>query len=260
MNGTYGQVVSLAEVIEVRVAVTNRRGQVRRRPDEVRWLRGARLKYGPEVEIVDISPNGILIRSHREFSANDTVVLELRAMTGTFLFVRRSAPVLSTSRLAIRIFSTVPRTRVASSNGVRREFPGVTYDVTIKIEHLLKHADLIPLLRDTGCLFVTSAVESIDDEVLEKLEKGHTRSDFVRAVALCREARLTLSPTFIPFTPWTTLEGYVELLGRADSRPRARRAGRADPARHPAARDRGISRCWTFQTSAKRSRHSTRRR
>jgi hypothetical protein len=88
----------------------------------------------------------------------------------------------------------------------------VTYDVTIKIEHLLAHADLLPTLRDTGCLFVTSAVESIDDRVLEHLRKGHTRRDFVRAVSLCREAGLTLMPTFVPFSPWTTLEGYVELL------------------------------------------------
>jgi radical SAM superfamily enzyme YgiQ (UPF0313 family) len=95
---------------------------------------------------------------------------------------------------------------------VSQEFPGVSYDATIKIEHLLEHADLIPLLRSTGCLFVTSAVESIDDAVLERLQKGHTRGDFIRAVTLCREAGLTLSPTFIPFTPWTTLEGYVELL------------------------------------------------
>jgi radical SAM superfamily enzyme YgiQ (UPF0313 family) len=92
------------------------------------------------------------------------------------------------------------------------EFPGVSYDATIKIEHLLAHAALIPLLRDTGCLFVTSAVESIDDTVLERLQKGHTRRDFIRAVTICREAGLTLSPTFIPFTPWTSLEGYVELL------------------------------------------------
>jgi radical SAM family protein len=93
-----------------------------------------------------------------------------------------------------------------------REFPVVSYDAIIKIEHLLQHADLIPLLRDTGCLFVTSAVESIDDAVLERLQKGHTRSDFIQAAMLCREAGLTLSPTFIPFTPWTSLEGYVELL------------------------------------------------
>ena len=93
-----------------------------------------------------------------------------------------------------------------------REHPGVTYDVTIKVEHLLQHADLLPLLRDTGCLFVTSAVESVDDAVLEKLAKGHTRSDFVRIVEMCRQIGLTLSPTFVAFTPWTTLESYLDLL------------------------------------------------
>ena len=95
---------------------------------------------------------------------------------------------------------------------VGREFPGLSYDVTIKIEHLLTHADLLPTLRDTGCLFITSAVESIDDAVLERLRKGHTRADFLRAVALCRQVGVALSPTFVPFTPWTTPDGYVELL------------------------------------------------
>jgi hypothetical protein len=84
--------------------------------------------------------------------------------------------------------------------------------VTIKIEHLLKHADMLPLLHDTGCLFVTSAVESIDPLVLNALQKGHTREDFVQAVARCRKAGVRLSPTFVPFTPWTTPAGYVELL------------------------------------------------
>ena len=92
------------------------------------------------------------------------------------------------------------------------EHPGVTYDVTIKIEHLLAHAEMLPLLRETGCLFVTSAVESVDDAVLERLLKGHTRADFVRAVALCRDAGVTLSPTFVAFTPWTPIDGYLELL------------------------------------------------
>jgi radical SAM superfamily enzyme YgiQ (UPF0313 family) len=92
------------------------------------------------------------------------------------------------------------------------DHPGLTYDVTIKIEHLLKHADMLPLLAATGCLFVTSAVESIDPVVLRQLRKGHTREDFVQAVALCRQAGVRLSPTFVPFTPWTTSAGYVDLL------------------------------------------------
>ena len=95
---------------------------------------------------------------------------------------------------------------------VAAEFPGLSYDVTIKIEHLLKHPEMIPLLRGTGCLFICSAVEAIDDAVLRHLRKGHSRSDFVEVTRLCREAGITLVPTFVAFTPWTTLEGYVELL------------------------------------------------
>jgi radical SAM superfamily enzyme YgiQ (UPF0313 family) len=96
------------------------------------------------------------------------------------------------------------------------EFPGVTYDATIKIEHILKHASLLPVLARTGCLFITSAVESLDDRVLEYLAKGHTRADFLAAVDRCREAGIALAPTFVAFTPWTTLEGYNELLCTLD--------------------------------------------
>ena len=96
--------------------------------------------------------------------------------------------------------------------GFRRDFPQATYDVTIKVEHLLRHVDMLPVLRDTGCIFVTTAVESVDDGVLAKLEKGHTRADFERAVRLCREIGIALAPTFVPFTPWTTIEGYLDLL------------------------------------------------
>ena len=95
---------------------------------------------------------------------------------------------------------------------VAGEFPELSYDVTIKIEHLLEHDDMLPLLRETGCLFITSAVESIDDSVLVHLRKGHTRADFVRAAALCHDAGVILAPTFVPFTPWTTVGGYLELL------------------------------------------------
>ena len=93
-----------------------------------------------------------------------------------------------------------------------REFRAVTYDVTIKIEHLLKYEKQLPALRDTGCLFVTSAVESVDDAVLKFLDKGHTREDFLRVVKTFRGLGMTLHPTFVPFTPWTTVHGYLDLL------------------------------------------------
>lgn len=94
-----------------------------------------------------------------------------------------------------------------------RRFPSLTYDATIKVEHLLKHAEHLKTLRETGCLFVTTAVESVDDSILARLEKGHTQADFRRVAALFQDAGLALSPTFVAFTPWTTVEGYAELLG-----------------------------------------------
>ena len=95
---------------------------------------------------------------------------------------------------------------------LHREFPHVTYDAIIKVEHLIAHRELLPLLSATGCMFITSAVEAVDDEVLAKLDKGHTRADFILAARLCRDAGLTLVPTFVAFTPWTTIDGYMDLL------------------------------------------------
>ena len=95
---------------------------------------------------------------------------------------------------------------------LHREFPKLTYDVTIKVEHLLQNAELLPTLRETGCLFIVSAVESLDDAVLKKLDKNHTREDVFRTVELCRKAGITLQPTFVPFTPWTTMDQILDLF------------------------------------------------
>lgn len=91
-------------------------------------------------------------------------------------------------------------------------FPQLTFDATIKIQHLLNRAELLPVLREFGCLFVTSAVESVDDGILDYFDKHHTRADFERALTLCRASGISLAPTFVSFTPWTTLDGYLDLL------------------------------------------------
>ena len=109
-------------------------------------------------------------------------------------------------------FFNGPTHALAIVDALAREFPGVTYDVTIKVEHLRQQAAALPRLRDTGCAFVTSAVESFDDQVLAKLEKGHTHADFVGVVRHCASIGLALSPTFVAFTPWTTVEGYCAQL------------------------------------------------
>ncbi len=91
-------------------------------------------------------------------------------------------------------------------------FPDLSFDATIKIQHLINHAELLPALKVAGCLFITSAVESVDDSVLEHLAKNHTRADFEAALQLCRDVGIFMAPTFVPFSPWTTLESYLDLL------------------------------------------------
>ena len=97
---------------------------------------------------------------------------------------------------------------------MHERYPSITYDATIKIQHILQCAHLLAVLKETGCLFITSAVESIDDKVLQYFDKEHTAADFTRAVQLLRHHDVALAPTFVPFTPWTTLAGYIALLQR----------------------------------------------
>ncbi|MDE2847101.1 MAG: CUAEP/CCAEP-tail radical SAM protein [Gemmatimonadota bacterium] len=90
--------------------------------------------------------------------------------------------------------------------------PGLTFDFTTKIEHILRHPSFFPEARHLGGIFVVSAVESVSDRVLERLRKGHTRDDIVRALAILREADLPMRPSLVAFTPWATLDDYLDLL------------------------------------------------
>jgi radical SAM superfamily enzyme YgiQ (UPF0313 family) len=111
-------------------------------------------------------------------------------------------------------FFNGPTQGLRLARALHEAFPHATFDATIKIQHLIDNAELLPELRHSGCLFITSAVEAVDDDILRLLAKNHTGRDFDRAVALTRAAGIALAPTFVAFTPWTTLEGYIALLER----------------------------------------------
>jgi radical SAM superfamily enzyme YgiQ (UPF0313 family) len=95
---------------------------------------------------------------------------------------------------------------------VNAEFPELTWDFTAKIEHLLERRGLFPEFAALGCLFVVSAVESLSDQVLRILDKGHTRADVAEALAVVRDAGITLRPTWVPFTPWASRADFLEIL------------------------------------------------
>jgi radical SAM superfamily enzyme YgiQ (UPF0313 family) len=92
------------------------------------------------------------------------------------------------------------------------EFPYLTFDFTTKVEHILEHRGLISELAEYGATFVVSAFEATSDAVLAKLHKGHTLADMDAALAILRAAGLAPQPTWMPFTPWTSLDDYLHLL------------------------------------------------
>lgn len=109
-------------------------------------------------------------------------------------------------------FFNAPSHGLRICRALREEFPEVTFDVTIKVEHLLEHRRFLAELAEVGCVFIVTAVESISDLVLAHLAKGHTQQDVEMALARLDEHGLAMRPSLLPFTPWETLDGYRALL------------------------------------------------
>ena len=109
-------------------------------------------------------------------------------------------------------FMNGPKHSLAILRAMHDEFPDVTFDATIKVEHILERRALMPELAALGCAFVVSAVESLSANVLRHLAKGHTRADVAEALAVLDAAGIPMRPTFVAFTPWTTADDYLDLL------------------------------------------------
>ncbi len=109
-------------------------------------------------------------------------------------------------------FLNGPTHALAVARAIHAVHPALTFDVTIKVEHILRHAAIFPELRALGCLFVVSAVESLSDAVLAHLAKGHTREGAFEARRIVEAAGIAFRPSFVPFTPWTTLPDYLDIL------------------------------------------------
>ncbi len=115
-------------------------------------------------------------------------------------------------------FLNGPTHALRVARALHSEFPDVTFDATIKVEHILKHREVFPELRELGCIFVVSAVESLSDAVLKHLDKGHTKADVATALDIMASAGIPLRASLVAFTPWTTLEDYLELIDFVEAR------------------------------------------
>lgn len=114
-------------------------------------------------------------------------------------------------------FLNGPKHSLGIVRAMHDEFPDLSFDITTKVEHILKHAAIMPELVAQGCAFVVSAVESLSDMVLAHLEKGHNRADVFRALEILRSCGIPLRPSLVSFTPWTTLDDYLDVLDFVDA-------------------------------------------
>jgi Radical SAM superfamily len=102
-------------------------------------------------------------------------------------------------------------------HALHEQFPEITFDCTVKVEHVLRYGGLRyesvwPEFAAAGCVFVVSAFESVDEAVLTRLDKGHTPADAARAVGVLRASGIDVRPSWLPFTPWTTRSDLIALL------------------------------------------------
>ena len=109
-------------------------------------------------------------------------------------------------------FLNAPRHSLRVVRSMHGRFPGLTFDCTTKVEHILRHESIWPEMAGAGCLFVVSALECMNDEILARLDKGHTARDARRAVELLRSHGIESRPSFLPFTPWSDFRDIFDIL------------------------------------------------
>ncbi|HSG05515.1 MAG TPA: radical SAM protein, partial [Nitrospiria bacterium] len=95
---------------------------------------------------------------------------------------------------------------------MHERLPALTFDFTAKIQHVLEYRGSLPALKEAGCVFIQSAVESLNDRILGILKKEHTRVDVLEALALTRGSGIALRPSLVSFTPWTSADDYLDVL------------------------------------------------
>jgi len=109
-------------------------------------------------------------------------------------------------------FLNGPKHSLRVVRAMHEEFPELTFDFVAKVEHLLTRGEDLPEFAAAGCLFIITAVESLSDRVLTILDKQHTREEVVQSIKRVHDAGIAIRPTWVSFTPWTTLDDFIEVL------------------------------------------------
>jgi len=82
--------VCLADEIDIPVHLdSNRRVHERIKASDLQWLRSARIKYGADLNVLDLSVGGMLLETETPLSPNSNVVVELTGSTSPILIPSR---------------------------------------------------------------------------------------------------------------------------------------------------------------------------
>ena len=155
LKSTDLKVVCLADSIVEGYEDSERRGHMRLGVDDVRWLRSARLKYGPDVRVLDISAGGILIETDSQLRPDANIVFEL------------SGP-----KDLVLVPSKVLRCRVASFADVVR-YPGAcSFMRPLEIPDLLKQA-MTTGTATTAPAAASQPASTLWQKVIARFHDGH---------------------------------------------------------------------------------------
>jgi hypothetical protein len=114
-------------------------------------------------------------------------------------------------------FLNAPAHSLAILERAHADHPEITFDATVKVQHILEQRDIWPKLAGMNLIFVVSAFESVDPRTLEILDKGHTVEGMAAAIDIMRSTGIHVRPTWLPFLPWTTtgdVAGIFEFVER----------------------------------------------
>jgi hypothetical protein len=90
LNVPFPQVVCIADSTEVSVgADSDRRVHRRLKVNDLHWLRAARIKYGAEARILDISAGGVLLETKSALEPDANVIVEVTGPDGPILIPSR---------------------------------------------------------------------------------------------------------------------------------------------------------------------------
>ena len=95
---------------------------------------------------------------------------------------------------------------------LNEKFPSITYDSTIKVEHIIKYKKYFKELSSLNMVFVISAFETTNDLVLSILEKNHTSHDLNNSIEISQDFGIDIRPTWMPFSPWTELNDLSNIV------------------------------------------------